>query len=459
MEYISTRNTQKTFSFKDVFLKGLAPDGGLFVPKKIPLYTSQELEKLRNLSYNSLATKIILKFCSDEFNEIEIKDLVKNSYKNFRVNDVVMIKKLGKVNLLELFHGPTLAFKDIAMQVIGNMYEKILKKNNLKINVVVATSGDTGAAAINAIRDRKNMKIFVLHPDNKISEVQRKFMTTVNSDNVFNIALASNFDECQKFVKSMFADKDFSKSINMSGVNSINWSRIVVQIVYYFFSYFKVANEDEKINFSVPTGNFGDIYAGYIAKKMGLPINKLIIATNSNDILKRTVSTGIYKPLKVEHTVSPSMDIQVASNFERLIFDVCSCNSNKTLKLMNDLNKQGELKLEKKELKKIRESFCSESLSEEETKSVINDVYKNQGMLIDPHTAVAIGAVNKISLEGNIVVLATAHPSKFSDVVMKETNIKPELPENLKNILVEKEKYEKLPKDLKKIQNYIMERI
>ena len=459
MEYISTRNTQKTFSFKDVFLKGLAPDGGLFVPKKIPLYTSQELEKLRNLSYNALATKIILKFCSDEFNEIEIKDLVKNSYKNFRVNDVVVIKKLGKVNLLELFHGPTLAFKDIAMQVIGNMYEKILKKNNLKINVVVATSGDTGAAAINAIRDRKNMKIFVLHPDNKISEVQRKFMTTVNSDNVFNIALASNFDECQKFVKSMFADKDFSKSINMSGVNSINWSRIVVQIVYYFFSYFKVAKESEKINFSVPTGNFGDIYAGYVAKKMGLPINKLIIATNSNDILKRTVNTGIYKPLKVEHTVSPSMDIQVASNFERLIFDVCSCNSNKTLKLMNDLNKQGELKLEKKELKKIRESFCSESLSEEETKSVINDVYKNQGMLIDPHTAVAIGAVNKISLEGNIVVLATAHPSKFSDVVMEETSIKPELPENLKNILVEKEKYEKLPKDLKKIQNYIMERI
>ena len=459
MEYISTRNTQKTFSFKDVFLKGLASDGGLFVPKQIPLYTSQELEKLRNLSYNELATKIILKFCSDEFNETEIKDLVNNSYKNFRVKNVVEIKKLGKINLLELFHGPTLAFKDIAMQVIGNMYEKILKKNNLEVNVVVATSGDTGAAAISAIKDRKNIKIFVLHPDNKISEVQRKFMTTVNSSNVFNIALDGNFDECQKFVKLMFADKNFSSSINMSGVNSINWSRIVVQIVYYFFSYFKIANKNEKINFSVPTGNFGDIYAGYIAKKMGLPINKLIIATNSNDILKRVVNTGIYKPLKVEHTVSPSMDIQVASNFERLIFDVYSCDSNKTLKLMNDLNEKGEFKIEKDELRKIRDNFCSESLSEKETKSVINETYKNQGMLIDPHTAVAIGAVNKISLEGNTVILATAHPSKFSDVVMKETNIKPELPEDLKNILVEKEKYEKLPKDLKKIQNYILERI
>ena len=459
MEYISTRNTQKTFSFKDVFLKGLAPDGGLFVPKKIPSYSSQELEKLRDLSYRDLAEKIILKFCSDEFSKAEIKNFVNNSYKNFRVQDVVSIKKLGKTNLLELFHGPTLAFKDIAMQVIGNMYEKILEKNNLKVNIVVATSGDTGAAAISAIRDRKNIKIFVLHPDNKISEVQRKFMTTVNSSNVFNIALASNFDECQKFVKSMFADKDFSSSINMSGVNSINWSRIVVQIVYYFFSYFKIATKDEKINCSVPTGNFGDIYAGYIAKKMGLPINKLIVATNSNDILKRAVNTGIYKPLKVEHTISPSMDIQIASNFERLIFDVCSCNSNKTLQLMNDLNERGEFNLEKEELKKIKESFCSESLSDEETKSVIKEVYKNQKMLIDPHTAVAIGVVNKISLEGNTVILATAHPSKFSDVVMEETGIKPELPENLKNILDKKEKYEKLPKDLKKIQNYILKRV
>ena len=459
MEYISTRNTQKIFSFKDVFLKGLAPDGGLFVPKKIPLYNSQELEKLRYLSYNELAAKIILKFCSDEFNEAEIKDLVNDSYKNFRVKDVVTIKKLGKINLLELFHGPTLAFKDIAMQVIGNMYEKILEKNNLKINIVVATSGDTGAAAINAIRDRKNMKIFVLHPDGKISDVQRKFMTTVNSNNVFNIALEGNFDECQKLVKSMFADKNFNRTINMSGVNSINWSRIVVQIVYYFFSYFKIAEKSEKINFSVPTGNFGDIYAGYIAKKMGLPINKLIIATNKNDILKRVIDTGFYKPLEVEHTISPSMDIQLASNFERLIFDVYSCNSNQSLQFINDLNELGQFKLRKEELKKIRESFCSESLSEKETKLVVNEIYKNQGILIDPHTAIGIGVMKKISLEGNTIILATAHPSKFSDIVMKETGVKPELPENLKNILVKKEKYEKFSKDLKKIQNYILERV
>ena len=459
MEYISTRNTLKTFSFKEVFLKGLAPDGGLFVPKQIPKYDYQELEKFRGFSYKELGEEIIFKFCSDEFSRNEIKNLVNHSYKNFRVKDVVVIRKLKKVNLLELFHGPTLAFKDIALQVIGNMYEKILEKNNLKVNIVVATSGDTGAAAISAIKDRRNMKIFVLHPDNKISEVQRKFMTTVNSDNVFNIALAGNFDDCQKFVKSMFADENFNSSINMSGVNSINWARIVVQIVYYFYSYFKIAKKGEKVNFSVPTGNFGDIYSGYIAKKMGLPINKLIIATNKNDILKRVFHTGFYKPSKVIHTVSPSMDIQVASNFERLIFDVCSCDSNKTLKLMNDLNEYGEFKLENNELKKIKENFCSESLSETETKSVIEEVYKNERMLIDPHTAVAFGAVSKMSLEADTIILATAHPSKFSDVVMNKTSVKPELPENLKNILLEKEKYDKLPKNLKKIQNYILERI
>ena len=459
MQYISTRNTTKTFSFKDVFLNGLASDGGLYVPKQIPSYSTQDLEKLKNLSYRDLAVKIILDFCADEFSESEIKGLIKKSYKNFRVQDVVKINKIGNINLLELFHGPTLAFKDIAMQVIGNMYENILEKNKLKVNVVVATSGDTGAAAIAAIKNRKNMKVFVLHPENKISEVQRKFMTTVDVSNVFNIGITGNFDDCQKLVKLMFANKDYKNSINMSGVNSINWARIVFQIVYYFFSHFKIAKLDEKINFSVPTGNFGDIYAGYVGKKMGLPINKLVIATNKNDILKRVVNTGYYRPLKVEHTVSPSMDIQVASNFERLIFDINSCSSKKTLKLMNDLEERGEFKIGKEELKKIKDNFFSESLSEEETKSIISEVYKNYGILVDPHTAVGIGVTKKISLEENTIVLATAHPSKFSEVVMEATGIKSELPENLKNTLIRKEKYDKLPTDLEKVKKYILKRI
>tara|TARA_B100000029_G_scaffold327675_1_gene320037 strand:- start:1441 stop:2820 length:1380 start_codon:yes stop_codon:yes gene_type:complete len=459
MEYISTRNNQKIFSFKEVFLKGLAPDGGLFVPKNIPIFSSQEIKKLKHLSYNELASKMILKFCSEEFDEMEIKNLVDNSYKNFRKKNVVEVKKFGKVYLLELFYGPTLAFKDIAMQVIGDMYERVLAKNNLKITIVVATSGDTGAAAISAIKNRKNMKIFVLHPDKKISQIQRKFMTTVDAKNIFNIALESNFDECQKFVKLMFGDKDFANTINMSGVNSINWARIIIQIVYYFFSYFKVAKGNEKINFSVPTGNFGDIYAGYIAKKMGLPINKLIIATNSNDILNRVIKTGVYKPLKVKHTVSPSMDIQVASNFERLVFDICSRSSYKTVKLMENLKELGEFKLENKELKKIKENFCSESLSDAETRLIIRKAYKSRKTLIDPHTAVALGAVNKLSLKEKTIVLSTAHPSKFLNVVLKETDKKPELPKNLQDILTKKEKYEKFPKDLNKIKNYILAKI
>jgi len=459
MEYISTRNSKKIFSFKDVFLNGLAPDGGLFVPKDIPIYTPVELQKLKKLSYNELAIEIISKFCKEEFDDLEIKEIVNNSYKNFRVKNTVEIKKIEGISLLELFHGPTLAFKDIAMQIIGNMYEKILKKNNLKINVVVATSGDTGAAAINAIKDRNSMKIFVLHPENKISEVQRKFMTTVNSKNVFNIAVDSNFDECQRFIKLMFADKDFRNSINMSGVNSINWVRIAVQIIFYFFAYFRIAGKEEKVNFSVPTGNFGNVYAGYVAKKMGLPINKLIIATNSNDILKRVVTTGVYKPTKVEHTVSPSMDIQVASNFERLIFDLCDRDSLKITRLMNDLEKYGEFKLSKNYLEKIKENFISESLSENETKSEISKIYKKEKILLDPHTAVATGIISKLSIEGNVIALATAHPAKFPDMVVKETNIKPELPDNLKNILTKKENYKRLSNNLKEIQNYILEKI
>jgi len=459
MEYISTRNKGKKFSFKDVFLKGLAPDGGLFIPKEVIPYTAEELNDLKNLSYNQLAVKIIYKFCEDEFKEKEIKAIVEASYKNFRAEDVVKIIKIGKLNLLELFHGPTLAFKDIAMQVIGNMYESVLRKNNLKINIVVATSGDTGAAAIDAIKDRSNMKIFVLHPENKISDVQRKFMTTVSSKNVFNIAVASNFDECQRFVKLMFADKSFNKSINMSGVNSINWIRIVAQIVYYFFSYFRISQRDEKINFSVPTGNFGDVYAGYVAKKMGLPVKKLIVATNNNDILKRVINSGIYKPSNVNHTISPSMDIQVASNFERLIFDICGFNSNKTSELMNDLKNRGEFKLSKDEVNKIKETFCSDSLSDEETKLIIEKTFKLNKLLIDPHTAVAVGVANKISLNEQTVVLATAHPAKFSDTVEEQTAIRPELPENLKNILNKKENYKKISHDLQKVKNYILENV
>jgi len=288
MKYISTRSKEKEYSFGEVFLKGLADDGGLYVPKSLKKYSTEELLELKNLNYNELSTEIISQFSADFVSREELLSLIKKSYSTFREKEVVKISSIGELKLLELFHGPTLAFKDVAMQFIGNLYEYYLSKNDKKINIVVATSGDTGAAAIDAIKGKSNLNIFVLHPNNRISSVQRKIMTTVDEKNVFNIAIDGNFDDCQNIVKSMFSDLEFSKSINMSGVNSINWARIIAQTVYYFYSYFKLGKET--ISFSVPTGNFGDVFAGYLAKKMGLPIDKLIVATNENDILHRAIS-------------------------------------------------------------------------------------------------------------------------------------------------------------------------
>jgi len=284
-------------------------------------------------------------------------------------------------------------------------------------------------------------------------------MTTVNSSNVFNISLSGNFDDCQKFVKSMFEDKNFRNSINMSGVNSINWARIIFQIVYYFFSHFKIAKANEKINFSVPTGNFGDIYAGYVAKKMGLPINKLVIATNKNDILKRVVNTGHYKPVKVEHTVSPSMDIQVASNFERLIFYISSNDDQATLKKMEELRKNNDFKLSHEQLSHLKKDFVSESLSEEETKSIIKKIYKNYNIFIDPHTAVGLGVLDKLSNEEINIILSTAHPGKFPEVIKEVTGEYPELPAKTKKVIEEKEKFDILPNDLNTIKKFIKEKI
>ena len=459
MKYISTRNSKKTFSFKDVFLNALAPDGGLFVPQNIPFFSIKELNELKKLSYNDLAAKIIIKFCSEEFEENELKEIVEKSYKSFRSKETVILKKYEDIYLLELFHGPTLAFKDIALQVIGNMYEKFLLTQKNKINIVVATSGDTGSAAINAIKGRNKLNIFVLHPQNKISEVQRKLMTTVKENNVFNIAVKGNFDDCQNLVKSMFVDNEFKNKINMSGVNSINWARIISQIVYYFYAFFKIEEKEKKINFSVPTGNFGDVYAGYISKRMGLPINKLIVATNRNDILKRAINTGEYKIEDVVETISPSMDIQVASNFERLIFDINSNDDSNVKEKMKNLKEQKFFKIDNNQLKSIKHDFVSESLSEKETQNFIKNFYNKFNVILDPHTAVGYGVLNKISSEGINVVLATAHPCKFPEAINKAIGLKPNLPKELDYIMSAKENYDLIPNNLDKIKNHILEKI
>ena len=455
MKYISTRNNKKEFDFKAVFIKGLADDGGLFIPKSIKKYSNEELHELKKLNYNQLSVEIINQFSSDFITKDELSSLIDKSYSTFREKEVVKISNIGSLKLLELFHGPTLAFKDIAMQFIGNLYEYYLSKNDEKINIVVATSGDTGAAAIDAIKGKNNLNIFVLHPNNRISPVQRKLMTTVEDKNVFNIAIEGNFDDCQNIVKSMFSDLDFSKSINMSGVNSINWARIIAQSVYYFYSYFKL--NKETVSFSVPTGNFGDVFAGYLAKKMGLPIDKLIVATNENDILHRAISKGDYVSKKVKETLSPSMDIQLASNFERLIYYVNNSNADITADIMKKI-KQNSYHIEKNNLETIQKDFVSESCNEQETLDIIKNNFKDNNIILDPHTAVGVGVANKLSFN-DCVVLSTAHPCKFPNATNNAINKHEKLPEELQNVLEKDENFEVLKNNTENVKDFIKNKV
>ena len=459
MKYISTRNSKETFEFKEVFIKGLADEGGLFIPQSLTKYSDTEINSFRELEYNELAKKIISTFIGDFMNENDLSKIINKSYSVFRKKNVVNLIKVGDRSVLELFHGPTLAFKDVAMQLLGNFYEYYLNNENQKINIVVATSGDTGAAAIDAIKGKKNVNIFVLHPHNRVSSVQRKLMTTGKDENVFNIAINGNFDDCQNLVKSMFADKNFSNEIKMSGVNSINWARIIAQSVYYFYSYFLIEDKDTPINFSVPTGNFGDVYAGYLAKKMGLPINKLIVATNQNDILHRAISRGRYEVEKVAETISPSMDIQIASNFERLIYDLNNGDDSLTAKVMNDIKEKGKYKIDQEKLDKINTNFLSSKMSEDEILKTIELVYKKFNVVLDPHSAIGYGAFDKVNISGNNIVLATAHPCKFPDAIKNAIDLNAELPKELMYILDEKENYKIIDNNVDEVKKHIKERI
>ncbi len=455
MNYISTRNKSLNFDFRNIFLRGLAPDGGLFLPTDIKKFNEKELKELSSLNYIDLGVEIISKFCSPPLDKNKIKIILEKAYSSFDTKNIVKMKKIDNINLLELYHGPTLAFKDIAMQVIGLMYEA-LNLNKKKINIIVATSGDTGSAAIAALKGKKNINLFVLHPHEKISNIQRKIMTTCDSSNIYNIAVKGNFDDCQKIVKQMFNEEEFREKINMSGVNSINWARIICQIVYYFYAYFQMSS---KVNFSVPTGNFGDVYAGYIAKKMGLPIDKLIVATNENDILCRVINSGEYKPSHVKPSLSPSMDIQVASNFERLLFDILNGDDQKVIKSMKSLNENGFFKINEEEIKKIKKNFVAEKINDADTLRIIKDFFINYGFILDPHTATAVGASYKIKNNSKTVVLGTAHPYKFLETIKLAIGKNVETPKQFSNLLKKVEKFEIIDNKLNDIKKYIIEKI
>lgn len=458
MKYISTRGTAPTLSFEDAVLAGLATDGGLYVPETVPTLSMPEITAMQSLSYTDLAYNIISRFTGDEIAPEALKRIINESYKTFRHAAVAPLKQLdANTYLLELFHGETLAFKDFALQFLGRLLDHILEKRKQKVVIVGATSGDTGSAAIAGCRGRKNMDIFIMYPHGRVSDVQRLQMTTVLDENVHNIALDGTFDDCQDIVKTLFADKKFREQHNLTAVNSINWARILAQVVYYFYAALRLGAPAKAVSFSVPTGNFGDIYAGYIAKKMGLPIEQLIIATNRNDILSRTLKTGTYEMAGVEPSLSPSMDIQISSNFERLLFDLYDRDGKEIAEMMDNFRKTKKLTLSPLVLSSLRAQFAADSANDSETKATIKDCYQKTGELLDPHTAVGLCAGNKArsNTETPLIVLATAHPAKFPDAVKSASEVHPPLPPHLTDLFSRKEKFERIAGDSEAVKKFI----
>lgn len=456
VKYISTRGKSPALSFEEVVLAGLAPDGGLYVPDSIPSFSAAEIAALENLSYAELAYTIVSRFVDSSIDPDTLKHIIADSYKQF---DHAAIAPLTQYDahtfILELFHGPTFAFKDFALQFLGRLLAHILEKRNQKAIVIGATSGDTGSAAIAGCRGHDAMNIFILHPKGKVSDVQRRQMTTVLDKNVHNLAIEGTFDDCQSIVKTLFADESLRGKL--IAVNSINWARILAQVVYYFYAALKLGAPARSLNFSVPTGNFGDIYAGYIAKRMGLPIHQLIIATNSNSILTRCLETGVYDMQDVVHTLSPSMDIQVSSNFERLLFDLNGRDAHAVSALMSDLKANRRFTLTPAALRQFQAEFFSDSVNDEETLAAIAEAYKTTGEFIDPHTAVGLAAGQRCRSGTDIplVVLSTAHPAKFPGAVEKAIGRRPLTPPAITRLLQLEEKYDTLPNAGSAIRAYI----
>ena len=458
MLYHSTRGLDNSKNFSEVLHAGLAGDGGLFVPKFIPQLNQEILNQWRHLSYEELALEIISLFSGDCFSRAELSEIVIESYSGFHHElKSPLIKLEDNHYFLELFHGPTLAFKDFAMQVIARMFAKTLQKKDLKINIITATSGDTGSAAVEAFKGISNVNLYVLYPHERISQIQKKQMTTSNAKNVKVFAVQGTFDDCQLIVKELFADKSLVSDVNLSGVNSINWARILVQIIYYFSAFYQLKDLSAgNLSFSVPTGNFGDAYAGYISKRMGLPINKIIVATNKNDILDRVFKTGVYKSDSVSKTLSPSMDIQVASNFERLLFDLLNHDTKEVRRLMNNLSNKGHFNLEKKLLTRVSKDFDSGAVTDNDTIATINHFYNEREIVLCPHSAIGVRVAKDFIETGETVVsLGTAHPAKFKETVERALEVSIPIPPALEAIMEKQESVKVIPPNKHKVAEEI----
>jgi len=462
MKYISTRGNAPELTFEDVLLTGLAEDGGLYVPKDVPQYTLAEIESWRDLPYAELAHKIIYPFVEGCVDHGALKTILEEVYGGFGHKAVAPLQQIDHNEyVLELFHGPTLAFKDFALQTLGRLLDYVLERRHEKVVIMGATSGDTGSAAIEGTKACRNVDIFILHPHGKVSEVQRRQMTTVKGDNIYNIAIEGNFDQAQDMVKASLGDQSFLKGERkLVAVNSINWARIMSQIVYYFYSSLNLGGPLRPMAYSVPTGNFGDIFAGYMAKKMGLPIEQLVIATNSNDVLHRLMSKNQYEVHPLQHTITPSMDIAVSSNFERLLFDLYDRDGKALAELMGRMSaKQEVVSLDEEKLAKARQLFDSYACDEATTVTTMQEVYEETGYLLDPHTAIGVKAARETRRNQNIpmITLGTAHPVKFEEAVQRAGFDMPKLPHHLTDLMDREERLNVLPADLAKVQGFIAE--
>jgi threonine synthase len=462
VNYISTRGRSTPLSFRETLLTGLAPDGGLFLPERYP-DAAPLLEAWQALPFTELFHQVVALYVDGDIPEDDLRDLVRRSYENFGHPEVTPVVRVGGQWLLELFHGPTLAFKDVALQFLGNAFEYVLAQSGRRITVAGATSGDTGSAAIHALRGKAGVEVFILYPKGRVSPMQERQMTTVPDGNIHAVAVEGSFDDAQAIIKELFNDRAFNDRYALGAVNSINWVRLMAQLVYYFYAYFRLVSEGAislggPVRFAVPTGNFGNIFTGYAAKRMGLPVEKLILATNSNDILHRFISSGVYRKGEVAETFSPSMDIQVASNFERYLFELSGRDSAQLMQWMDALRDTGEFQVDAELLQRVQADFASVRADDQETLSTIREVYQREGYLLDPHSAVGLRGALALQEGGSPVIsMATAHPAKFGEAIKQAIGEEPALPPALSGLEALPERLTVLPARLEAVRAFIGE--
>lgn len=460
MKYKSTRGRIEGVSFEDAVIMGLAEDGGLLVPETLPSFSTKDLKHMSELSYKDMSLEIMRRFMGD-FPAKDMAGIIERSYSTFDTAKIIPVVKAGGTRVAELFHGPTFAFKDIALQFLGNLFENILKKRGMKMNILGATSGDTGSAAIYGVKGKENINIFILYPNGRISSIQEQQMTSVQDKNVFCLAANGNFDNCQETVKAIFKDLEFKKKYSLGAVNSINWARILAQICYYFHIYYKtVAFVGDPINVAVPTGNFGNIFSAYIAKKIGLPLAHLLLATNRNNILTRTVQFGDYSAERVVSTASPSMDIQMPSNFERYMYYLYGGDTEKTTATMEDIKRNKEFEFRGNALGQIQKDFIAAEADDDTIAAIIKKVYTMSDYIVDPHTACGLHAAYKMEMTGaGTVCLATAHPAKFPEFIKSVLGFPPPMPEAISAIMDKPKRVDSIDADPDDVKEYIASKV